>query len=172
MGEVKSTLDLVLEKTRHLTLSKEEKLDLAREELDKKIQGLVNRYLDNIFPLSRLKEEVEGIDSKEHNLAFRLLKKHLLAHFDLDSDNSMLLSPLSEIAGFNISLLTIPQKEYQAEREETERVFNERAVLALEERSISGSAVVPNLSQDPNWDQSLKSLRKRYQQRLTTIEDG
>jgi len=76
----------------------------------------------------------------------------------------MLLSPLSEIAGFDVVPLTILQKEYQAEREETERAFNERAVLALEERSISGSAVVPNLSQDPNWDQSLKGLRKKYQQ--------
>ena len=37
LGEIKSTIDLVLEKTRNLTLRKEEKLDLAREELEKKI---------------------------------------------------------------------------------------------------------------------------------------
>lgn len=172
MGEIKSTLDLVLEKTRDLTLSKEEKLDLAREELDRKTQGLVNRYLDNILPLSRLKEEIQSIDSKENGLVLKLLKKHLLAHFDPDSDNSFLLSPLSEIAGFDVSLLTVLRKEYQAEREETERTFKERAVLALEERSVSGSAVVPNLSQDPDWSQSLRSLRKRYQERLTIIKDG
>ncbi len=143
MGEVRSTLDLVLEKTRHLTLSKEEKLDLATEELDKKIQGLVNRYLDNIFPLSQLKEEVEGIDSKEHNLAFRLLKKHLLAHFDLDSDNSSIFSALSEVAGFDISPLAILLKEYMSEKEETERAFKERVLKALKGRGVSGSAVVP-----------------------------
>ncbi len=59
MGEIKSTIDLVLEKTRNLTLSKEEKLGLAREELEKKIGGLLNRYLDNLLPISRLKEELK-----------------------------------------------------------------------------------------------------------------
>ena len=172
MGEIKSTLDLVLEKTRDLTLSKEEKLDLAREELDKKIQGLVNRYLDNILPLGRLKEEIQSIDSKENGLVFKLLKKHLLAHFDPDSDNSLLVSALSKIAGFDVSLLTVFQKDYLAEREETERAFKESALSALEERGVSGSAVVPNLSQDPDWDQSLRSLRERYQERLTAIENS
>ena len=172
MGEIKSTLDLVLEKTRNLTLSNEEKLDLAREKLDRKTQGLVNRYLDNILPLGRLKEEIQGIDSRENGLAFKLLKKHLLAHFDPDSDNSLLVSALSEIAGFDVSLLTVLQKEYQGEREESERAFQERALSALEDRGVSGSAVVPNLSQDPDWLQSLRSLRERYQERLRAIENS
>jgi len=47
LGEIKSTIDLVLEKTRNLTLSKEEKLSLAQEELEKKIGVLLNRYLDS-----------------------------------------------------------------------------------------------------------------------------
>lgn len=170
MGEIKSTIDLVLEKTRNLTLSEEEKLDLAREELDKRIRGLVNRYLDNIIPPSRLKQEILSTGSKESGRAFRLLKKHLLAHFDFSGDNTLVLSALDEIAGFDVSPLTLLQKEYQAEREETERAFKERALLALQERGVSGSAVVPNLSQNPDWDQSLKGLRERYQERLTRIE--
>jgi len=172
LGEIKSTIDLVLEKTRNLTLSREEKLGLAREELDKKLRGLLNRYLDNLLPLSRLKEEVEIIDSKEHGLSYELLKKHLLAHFDLETDNSLVFSALNEISGFDIAPLTILQKEYQAEKQEATRTFNERTLSALEEKGISGSAVVANLDQDPDWDQYLKDLRNRYQERLTTIEDG
>ena len=172
MGEIKSTIDLVLEKTRDLTLSREEKLSLAREELDKKLHGIINRYLDNLLPLRRLKEEVEIIDSKEHGLSYKLIKKHLLAHFDLDSDNRSVLSALSEIAGFDILPLNTLQKEYQAEKQEATRAFNERTLSALEEKGISGSAVVPNLSHDPDWDQFLKGLRKRYQERLKMIENG
>jgi hypothetical protein len=172
LGEIKSTIDLVLEKTRDLTLSREEKLSLAREELDKKLHGILNRYLDNLLPLSRLKEEVEIIDSKEHGLSYKLIKKHLLAHFDLDGENSSVLSALSEIAGFDILPLTVLRKEYQAEKEETKRAFNDSALLSLKERGVSGSAVVPNLSQDSDWDQFLKGLRKRYRERLKIIEDG
>jgi len=61
VAEIKSTLDLVLEKTRDLTLTEEEKRNLEREELDKKIQRIVNRYLDNSLPVTRLRREVECI---------------------------------------------------------------------------------------------------------------
>ena len=172
MGEIKSTIDLVLEKTRNLTLGKEEKLSLAREELEKKIGGLLNRYLDNFLPLKRLKQEVENIASNECDLAYKFLKKHLLAHFDLDSDNSSILSALSEVAGFDITPLTILHKEYQSEKEETERAFKERILKALKGRGVSGSAVVPNLDQIPDWDLFLKGLHKRHQERLKSIENS
>jgi len=172
LGEIKSTIDLVLEKTRNLTLSREEKLGLAREELDKKLHGIVNRYLDNLLPLDRLKQELEIIDSKGHGLSYEPLKRHLFARFDLDTDNSSVLSALSEIAGFDIDPLTVLQREYQTEKEEAERTLKERGLLALQERGISGSAVVPNPNRDSDRDQPLKDLRERYQERLTAIEDG
>ena len=172
MGEIKSTLDLVLEKTKNLTLSKEEKLSLAREELDKKVQALLYRYTDNSITTGRLKEEIEKLDTKVHGLAYTLLKKHLLTHFDLDSDNSSILSALGEIAGFDIVPHTILQKEYQSEKQKTKRAFIEKTLVALQARGISGSAVVPNLNHIPEWDQFLPGLRKKYQERLKKIESG
>jgi hypothetical protein len=172
MGEIKSTLDLVLEKTRNLTLSREERLDLARQELDKRVNSLLTRYLDNLLPLSTLREEMEKIDTQEHGLAYQLLKKHLLAHFDLDGDNSLILSALSEIVNFNIDPLTVLQREYESEKEESRKLFSEKALSALEERGVSGSALVPNLDQDPEWNQFLEGFRKRYQESIRTIENG
>jgi len=172
LGEIKSTLDLVLEKTKNLTLSKDEKLSLAREELEKKIGGLLDRYLNNIFPISRLKEELKKIASNERNLSYKFLKKHLLAHFNLDSDNSSILSALSEVAGFYIIPLTILQNEYQSEKEDAKKDFTEKSLLSLQEMKVSGSAVVPNLYKIPDWDLFLKGLRKRYQERLKSIESG
>lgn len=170
MGEIKSTLDLVLEKTRDLTLSKEEKLSLARKELDKNVRGLLNRYLDNFLPLNRLKQEMENIAGNERDLVYKFFKKHLLARFDLDSDNVSILSALNEVAGFDIAPLTILQKEYQSEKEETEKAFRERVLVALEEKGVSGSAIVPNLNHIPDWDQFLDSSHKKYQERLKSIE--
>jgi len=71
LGEIKSTLDLVFEKTKDLTLSDDEKIRLAREKLEKRVQGLCNKYLDNFFPLSRLQDEMEKIASNDRNLAYR-----------------------------------------------------------------------------------------------------
>ena len=99
MGEIKSTLDLVFEKTRNLTLSDEEKRGLAREKLDKKVQGLCNRYLDNFFPVSRLKDEMEKIASNDRELAYNFLKKYKQTGILVSQKRSSQLSESAEAAG-------------------------------------------------------------------------
>ena len=61
MGEIKSTLDLVMEKTRHLTLSQEEKEDQKRIEVNKKLQGLLQKYQDNLLKKENLKKELNKL---------------------------------------------------------------------------------------------------------------
>ena len=171
MGEIKSTLDLVFEKTKNLTLSDEEKLSLAREKLDKKVQGLCNRYLDNFFPVTRLKDEIEKIASNDRERAYNFLKKYLFSRFDLDGDNSLIVSALSEAAGCDIATLKNIQKEYTSDKEGAKKAFTEKSLLALKENGVSGSAAVVNLENIPEWNEFLKILRKRYQERLQTIEN-
>jgi hypothetical protein len=172
LAEIKSTLDLVFEKTKNLTLSDEEKLSLAREKLEKKVQGLCNRYLDNFFPLNRLKDEMETIASSDPKRAYNFFKEHLLSRFDLDSDNSLIISALSEIAKFDIISLKKVQEKYNSEKEETKKAFTEKFLLDLKDRGVSGSAVRVNLDTIPEWNESLKTLRKRYQEQIQTRESN
>lgn len=169
MAEIKSTLDLVLEKTRHLTLSEDERLGLERKGLERKVQAVVNRYLNKTLPLGELKEEMEKIGNNQQGLARDLLKRHFLAHFKLDADNSMVLSALREVTGFDTAQLTTLQREYEAEKEKRKNSLIQENLSALKQRGISGSAVVPNMSRVPEWDQFLKSLSHRYQERLKGI---
>ncbi len=46
MAEIKSTLDLVMEKTKHLKMSDSERKALDVEETLKKVPGLVQKYMD------------------------------------------------------------------------------------------------------------------------------
>ena len=46
MGEIKSTLDLVMDKTRHLTLSDEEKQEQKEKEFRKKLKGPAQKFQD------------------------------------------------------------------------------------------------------------------------------
>lgn len=166
MGEIKSTIDLVLEKTRDLTLSSEDKEKIAQKELEKKIQGLISRYLDQLIPMSRLAEEMEKMAGTEKDLSVQLLKTHLLAHLDFARDNSNILSALGEVSGVDTASLVNLQEEYQSEKEEAKKGITEKSLERLQERGVSGSAVVPNLGKDPNWTQFLEGLHKRYQDRL------
>ncbi len=46
MAEIKSTIDLIMERTRNLTMTEEEKEELRNKELTEKAKGWVVRYLD------------------------------------------------------------------------------------------------------------------------------
>jgi len=172
LGEIKSTLDLVLEKTRNLTLSEEEKSGLAQKELDKQIQGLVNRYLTGMLPLERLGREMEQFEAQDHELAYESLKRHLIAHVDLDHDNESILTALSELVECDIAPFQLILEEYHAERKDHENIYAGEALDALKERGVSGSAVAPNLRKIPEWDQFLKDLHTRYRERLRALEIG
>jgi hypothetical protein len=172
VGEIRSTLDLVLEKTRNLTLSEEEKRNLAREELDKKIRGIVGKYLDNLLPLDRIREELESIESNEPDLPYKLFTKHLLAHVDLDVDASAILSALKEVVGFDPAPLEALQQEYKVEKEMARRSFAEDTLSAFKERGVSGSAVVPNLDGIPEWVQFQSELSERYREKIGELGEG
>jgi hypothetical protein len=44
MGEIKSTLDLAMERTKKISISQEEKEEIKRKEILQKVTGLSNRY--------------------------------------------------------------------------------------------------------------------------------
>jgi len=166
VGEIKSTIDLVLEKTNGLTLSGEDKEKLAQKELEKKIQGLISRYLDQFIPLSRLTEEMEKMAGAEKDLSVRFAKRHLIARIDFDCDTSNILYALEGVAGVDTAPLVALQEEYRSEKEEARKGITEKSIERLQDKGISGSAVVPNVGRAPGWTQFLEGLHKRYQQRL------
>jgi hypothetical protein len=170
VGEIKSTIDLVLEKTRDLSLSSQEKQELAQQELERRLLGLISRYLDQLMPLGRLTEEIESIPGTEKELAARLLKTQLLAHLDFDRDNSNILTALKEIAGIDTAPLMALQEEYRSEKEQVEKEITERCLAGLRKRGIAGSAVIPNLEKDPAWRDFLDGLRTRHRERLEEME--
>jgi len=172
VGEIKSTLDLVLEKTRNLTLSEEEKRDLARDELDKKIRGIAGKYLDNLLPSNRIREELESIETNQPGLPYKLFTKHLLARVDLDADISAILSALKEVVGFDRAALDALQKEYKAEKETARRSFAEETLSELKQKGVSGSAVVPNLDGIPEWVRFQGELSERYREKIGQLEEG
>jgi hypothetical protein len=60
MAEIKSTLDIVLEKTKHLALSAEEKVEMKVQEGLKKVPGYVERLLDlTLTPDRQLRKSCE-----------------------------------------------------------------------------------------------------------------
>ena len=54
MAEIKSTLDLVMEKTKNLSLSSEERQAQKNQEIESRIRGLLQKFKDRALNSERL----------------------------------------------------------------------------------------------------------------------
>ena len=168
MGEIKSTLDLVMEKTRHLTLSQKEKEEQKQIEVNKRLKGLLQKYQDNILRKEQLRQELDSLRK-----TFDLNTNEMLSHILLDGlklgrNNKSLFELLSAICGLDVSGLEALFHDFQntigiAIQKRIEEI---KANLA-KKRFISGSAVVPNLETDNEWLATVQEIKSKFDQILS-----
>jgi len=169
MGEIKSTLDLVMEKTKNLNLSHEEKQDQKNKEIDSRLRGLLQKFQDQQITLERFKSEYQTL-RKGHNL-METQNEHLLkavcGRIELGKDNQALFELLSQFAGANIEGVTSVLQEFD---EAIDAAARERSKISkdklAEEHFISGSAVVPNLEADKAWREKAREIRAKFEESL------
>lgn len=168
MGEIKSTLDLVMEKTKHLTFSDKEKADQQLAEAKKKIYGLVRKYQDGLMGKTYIEKEM---DVFRKTYAFNMddiLMQTLLDGLKLGDKNESFLKLLRDICGIDVSNFERLFDDFLNKVGDAakERVKTIKGDLA-KKQSISGSAVVPNLEADQEWLSMLSEIKARFQKILS-----
>ena len=167
MGEIKSTLDLVMEKTRHLTLSQEEKKVQKRIEVSKRLQGLLQKYQENFLKKENLRKEIDNLKIAYDLNVDEMLADLLLNSLKLERDNRLFLELLNESFGLNLSgLETIFQNFKAAVKSATKERVDQIKTDLSKKRFISGSAVVPNLESDRKWLSMLGHIMDEFDQKL------
>ena len=173
MGEIKSTLDLVLEKTKNLTLSSEEKETQKQKEIENRIIGMVQKYQDGILSQNQLITDYEFL-KKDFNIPQNnSLIVQITQRIDPDQDSQPLLELLQEYCAIDTAaiekIIENFRKEYiTASQNRIERLRDDLA----KQHSISGSAVLPNLDVDEKWRQKIGELRAGYEDQLNQVKDN
>jgi hypothetical protein len=173
MGEIKSTLDLVLEKTKNLTLSSEEKETQKQKEIENRIKGMVQKYQDGILSQNQLITDYELL-KKNFNIAQNnSLIVEITQRIEPDQDNQSLLELLQEYCAIDTApiekIIENFRKEYtRASQNRIERLKDDLA----QRRNISGSAVLPNLDVDEKWRQKIGELRAGCEDQLNQVKDN
>jgi flagellar biosynthesis component FlhA len=163
MGEIKSTLDLVMEKTRHLTLSQEEKKAQQQIEVNRKLQGLLQKYQDKLLKKENLKKEVDRLKIAYDLNVDEILADLLLNNLQLGQENRLFIKLLQEIYGLNLSgIETIFQNFKAAVKSATEERVEQIRTDLSKKQFVSGSAVVPNLESDREWLSKLGYIKDRH----------
>ncbi|MBA4393240.1 MAG: hypothetical protein C0407_06780 [Desulfobacca sp.] len=165
MGEIKSTLDLIMERTKNLSMSPEEKEEIKRQEWLKKVRGWVQKFLDDLVDRDKIKGELL---EKEHPSGWEnLLKKELIDGLDPDGDNQKRFELLKEFLEIDPEgfMKILGGYQQRLALEGGKRLTFLKGQLA--NQGVAGTAVIPNLNRDPSWkgfiDQEKQAVQKRWQ---------
>ncbi len=170
MAEIKSTIDLIMERTKNLSASREERESWHRQEREKHIRGLIQRLLDYSLTLDEVKEELDRERKKGQPGEVRVLVGQALAgHVDPETDNERLFRIVSELAGTPEKRLQDVLRSCQAEIFARKTALTERQRGELESGGISGSAVLPNTEADPQWGARRDETRAACEKRLIAL---
>jgi hypothetical protein len=173
MGEIKSTLDLVLEKTKNLTLSSEEKETHKQKEIQDRIKGMVQKYLDGILSKNQLITDYELL-KKDYTLPQNnSLIDEITQRIEPNQDNQHLLVLLQECCAIDTAAIEAIIENFRKAYLTASQTRSEQLRKDLAQRhNISGSAVLPNLEADEQWRREIRELRAAYDDQLTRVKNN
>ena len=173
MAEIKSTIDLIMERTKSLAASPEERESYQRQEREKRLRGLVQRLLDDNITLDGAKDELAK--EKKNGSAAEVtgvLKDALARHVDPEADNERLFRFVNELVGTSPERLRETLKVCREEANSRKAVLAERQKKDLESKGITGPAVLPNAEADPEWKARREEMQAACAKRFLAVIAG
>lgn len=144
MAEIKSTIELALERTKHLVMTEKEKRELAVHEHLEKITGYAQKYLDGIMTDEEIYEALEAIPEEIQEEAKKKLMTSLLEKSDIELAERLIIvlkNLVSHREFQHVDALEATVKQYSSRFEETKQNIFKTTLEELERRGIEGSSV-------------------------------
>ncbi len=160
MGEIKSTLDIVMERLKGLKVSEEDKKGFRLAEIKEKIGGLIQRYLDEAVDDELVIGELKGLLATERGVFCEALSSFLkerLGQVQRERDLKLLIEILKRIFTESSEMMEALFYQYQKELDESNVKLGQRYIEGLKGLGISGSSILPNTELLPDW-QELQTL--------------
>ena len=169
MGEIKSTLDIIMEKTKGLTMTEEEKEAFRKKETEGKVRGLFQKFLDGFIDAERLKDEIGSLGEERYAVAREALIRECMGRMEPGADNTILLDALENAAGLDIAPIRKIILDYNQDLEQQKMDRKQVMQKNLKGLGISGSAVIPNIHADQEWIRHLSEMNKGFREKVETL---
>jgi len=168
MAKIRSTLDIVMERTKDLTLTDEQKNQLRLEEWSQKARGLIQRFHTGVLSASGFRAEL-ALGREECPELETIVKQEFIQALNPESDDQALTRGLKDVLGIDPAPYVERLHGYAARRAAAYRQASERALSGLKQRGVSGTAVLPNLEDDPSWRAVLAQLGAELKRELLAL---
>lgn len=170
MGEIKSAIELAMERTSNLSLSAEEKARQKKTDLEKLLQGALQQYYDGILSVEGIRDRINELQEELNVAEPQLVKKAVLKRIDPDRDNEHWMTLVAVLAPALRNPLQEILSDYREQRFQLSQATEKRMREELAKRcGITGSAVTPNPDKDAAFRDNLSELRDKAQFRIEAI---
>jgi hypothetical protein len=173
MAEIKSTLELIMEKTKGLTPSDKEKREFKEREAAGRIKGLVQKVVDGHMNLEQLQKETAALEGEGVGKLSDRIKEDCAGRISvmggLMGENAKLMRLLEATTGVDIRPVQEQVEAARSQLEKDKSKHEKDLKENLRKRGISGSAVVPNLEADPEWNRHLQKMDRSLQEKVKEI---
>jgi hypothetical protein len=175
MGEIKSTIELAMERTKRFAVSEKEREEIKQKEVLQKATSLFHRYREGRLSLNDVSKEVERMERKAATTVKEYLLSHWIDALSLEEDSERILKGVESFKEKSIAevkqafdrLLSQCQKEKEKVKEKAES----QLVETLKKDGIWGSAVKPKLEGSEFWKKENENLDQSYRKTLEEIKE-
>ena len=174
MAEIKSAIEIAMERTKSLHLSSEEKARLKEEELQSKARGLVNRFLEVDLHFREVEKELAKYSPEQRSQVEKSMIEDFTAGMDPDRDNELIFQGIETLAPDKKKTLLKGkelQKEYLTQKEKERQKVEKTLRKKLEPMGISGPAVLPKVEGTREWADALSAFRALYEERFKNVQE-
>jgi len=175
MAEIKSTLELALERTKRFALSEKDKEEIRQKEIEQKTLSLFYRFRSNHLHLHEIQKEMERMDEKAREKVKEGLLSLLVETLSLEEDNEKMLRGVESLKRQPMDEIKIEFRElftqYQQERNEIKQKVASQLLDDLKKKGIAGDAVEPNVEGSSLLKGESLRLSQKFYSRLEGIKE-
>jgi mRNA-degrading endonuclease RelE of RelBE toxin-antitoxin system len=175
MAEIKSAIELAMERTKGIRLSHEEMEKVKEEEIQSKAVGWVNRFLQVDFHLREVEKELAKFDPQQRKHLEQLFLQNLIEAMNLDRDNALILQGLETFLPTSaraVKKIKDLLQKYQEKKGDELRKTETELLARLERLGISGSAVHPKSEGSPEWERAVAGFKPGFEEELKKLKKG
>ena len=173
MAEIKSAIELAMERTKGLVMDEKEKEKSLIQDAENRLKAMVRRFLDGAGDADDFRHQYDKVELAEGTKR-SLLVDIVVNGFDVGAD--VKLFDLLHVADRNLDsrlkkALDVLQRQFSEMLEKKSGGVRKNILNRLKKMGIAGSAVEPNLAAWDEWGEAVTETKQAFSGRLQQWKD-
>jgi len=161
MSEIKSTIEIIMEKLDKIGISEKDKKEIIKREAEDLAKRLIARYMERLA-IQEILNELKLLKTEKQNETKKALIHECLKRISpYGEHNEDIFELLQMLLNKKIDFLKKMVNSVEDNLNREKEKYTKHLLEKLKERGIYGTAVIPNIEADPKWKQKIKEANDK-----------